>query len=85
MKKDILIVALSFVTVLSISFGLYQKNQAYQYKIKALENEVLAKEMAIESEKLIKQAGQQRILAKRNAMEARRQEKIALENERKKY
>lgn len=77
MKKNLIIGLLTIISVLSISFGYYQKDRADKNELKANENERLAREMMIKAEEQMKMAEQQRRIAEVNAMEAMRQREIA--------
>jgi len=79
MKKNLITGVLTLITVLSISFGYYQKNRADESELRANENERLAREMMIRAEDEHKQAELQRRIAETNMVEAIRQREIALQ------
>ena len=65
------------ITVLSLSFGYYQKDRADENELRANENERLAREMMIKAEDQQKQAELQRRIAEMNMVEAIRQSERA--------
>lgn len=83
MKKNILIGVLSVITVASLIFSFYQQSLAEVSRMKAIENEVLAKELSLQAVTAQHMAEEQRRMAEVNAMEAVRQEQLAQEELRK--
>jgi hypothetical protein len=79
MKKNIIIGLLTLVSVLSITYGYYQKNRADKNELRADENEQRAREMMMRAEEQQKLADQQRVLAQANMLEAHRQRMLAEE------
>jgi hypothetical protein len=83
MKKNILIGVLSLTTVASVVFAFYQQSLAVASRMKAIENEVLAKELSLQAVTAQRMAEDQRKMAEANAMEAVRQQQLAQEELRK--
>jgi Tfp pilus assembly protein PilO len=79
MKKNVIIALLAVVSVLSLSYGFYQKQEADKFELMAQENERVASEMRTVAEHQQKLAEQQRMIAEVNMVEAIRQRQIAEE------
>ena len=62
MNKNIIIALLSVLLILSIAFGFYQKTEAGKFEARAIENEKMAREAAINAERQRKLAEQQALL-----------------------
>lgn len=77
MKKNLIIALLAVVSVLSLAYGFYQKQEADKFELMAQENE----RQAIEMRSL---AEQQQMIAESNMVEAMRQRQIAEERSSKK-
>lgn len=84
MKKNIIIAFLAITTILSTVYAFYQKGEAEKQGALAIQNERLAREMAIKAEQQMKMAEAQMHIAQLNAMEAREQAQIAREAQKKK-
>lgn len=80
MKKNIIIVLLSVLLILSIAFGYYQKTEADKFEALAIENGKIAREASINAEKQMKLAEEQRAMAVMSMAEAVKQREIAQEN-----
>ena len=77
MKKNIAITALSIISVLSVTYGYYQKKQADENETRALESELVAKKMTLEAERQMEIATYHKKIAEMNAREAKRQEQLS--------
>lgn len=83
MRKNIVIVLLTIVWSASVAFGLYQKQVADGYALKASENEQRAREMAMKAEEHLRIVEQEVRIAAEKLMEAERQLQLAQSNKRK--
>ena len=79
MKKNLVITLLAVVSVLSLSYGFYQKQEADKFEQVAKENERFAIATRMEAEHQKRLAEQQRDIAERAYIEAERQRQIAEE------
>ncbi len=84
MKKNLIIALLAVVSVLSLAYGFYQKQEADKFELMAQENERQAIEMRSLAEQQLKLAKQQQMIAESNMVEAMRQRQIAEERSSKK-
>lgn len=84
MKKNLVIALLAVVSVLSLAYGFYQKQEADKFELMAQENERQAIEMRSLAEQQLKLAKQQQMIAESNMVETIRQRQIAEERSRKK-
>lgn len=79
MNKNIIIALLAITTISSTVYAFYQKAEAEKQETLAIQNEGLAKEMAIKAEQQMKMAEAQMHIAQLNAMRAMEQAQIAQE------
>lgn len=70
MKNKLIIGILTIISILSLSYGYYQKDRADKNEIKALENERIAGEMKSQAEESMRLAELQKKRAEENEKEA---------------
>jgi hypothetical protein len=72
MTKNILIVALALVSILSLSFGYVQKQKASEYLLLAQQNENIAREQAAMAQQQFMRAEQQARMAEAMMVESQK-------------
>jgi Tfp pilus assembly protein PilO len=79
MKKNLIIGLLTVISILSLTYGYYQKQRANEQEALAIENGKLAREAQIVAEQNMKEAEMQKQIAIMNQVEAMKQKEIAEE------
>ncbi len=79
MKKNIIIVLLAFITILSVGFAYVQKLEADRQTIVVLESKIKLEEMTALAKEAKDMAQEQMIAAEHQAAEASHQMQIAIE------
>jgi Tfp pilus assembly protein PilO len=84
MKKNLVIALLAVVSILSLFYGFYQKNEADRFHTMAQEMQMQAEQQQQIAKQAYMEAVQQRQFADANRVEAEHQRQIAEERLRKK-
>ncbi len=77
MKKNLIIGLLTIVSLVSLTYGYFQKERADEQEALAIEQSKIASEAVIKAEQSQKEAQMQRQIAEVNAIRAIQQEELA--------
>jgi hypothetical protein len=78
MKKNLIIVLLTIVSISSITYGYFQKERADEQEALAIENAKIAREAEIKAEQSKKEAARERDIAVMNAQKAMEQAEMVM-------
>lgn len=70
MKKNLIIVCLAIISLVSGAFAVYQKQRADKLEMQAQQNEQQARDLQRKAEEMQRLAGEQRMLAEQHLREA---------------